>query len=219
MDVRQSTLLHKIAPASTDFNKPKPAIILLHGRGANEDDLLGLAPFLDPRFFVVAARAPFLFPHGGATWYDMLTVGSPEPRQFMESYEKLVQFVDDVKRFYPVDPHQLYLLGFSMGTVMSYAYALTHPEAVRGVVAHSGYVPEDTPLSFAWDRLKGKSFFVAHGTEDPVIGVEFARRARQLLSKTEATVAYHEYALPHSMSEESVQDFSQWLHGLIEKDS
>ena len=216
MQTVQSTLLHKIAPQNGIGNKKSPVLILLHGRGANEDDLLGLTPYLDPRFFVVAPRAPFPFPYGGTTWYDMLSEEKPNPEQFRESCERLVQFVHDVKEHYPADPERVFFLGFSMGAVMLYAFALTHPQEVSGVVAHSGYVPEDTSLVFGWEKLKGKGFFIAHGTQDPVIGIQSARRAKALLEKTEADVTYREYPIPHTMSEESVGDFSLWLRKRIQ---
>lgn len=207
----KSTLLHKVAPMSTATSGVYPALILLHGRGANEDDLLGLASYLDPRFLIISVRAPFEFPFGGYTWYDLHEVGAPELRQFNESYQRLSQFIEDVRQQYPVDPAQIFLLGFSMGSVMAYALSLTKPEMVKGIVAHSGYVPENTPLKFQWSKLAGLSFFVAHGTHDPVIGVDFGRRAQQLLSTTEADLTYKEYPIGHQVSEESLTDFSTWL--------
>lgn len=216
MQIVQSALLHKIAPHESATRQLSPTLILLHGRGANEDDLLGLVPYLDPRFLVIAARAPFRFPYGGATWYETLSTGLPQQDQFGESYERLVQFVRDVKEHYPVDPERLFFLGFSMGAVMSYAFALTFPQEVNGIVAHSGYVPEETSLVFEWKKLKGKGFLVAHGTEDPLIGVQFGRRAKELLEKTEADLTYREYPIQHSMSEESVNDCSSWLQARIQ---
>lgn len=217
MELIQTSLTHKIAPSSNHGAEPFPAIILLHGRGANEDDLLGLLPYFDPRFFVVAARAPFRFPYGGWTWYDVLEVGAPHLQQFAESYDRLVQFVQDMKAHYPVDPKRLFFLGFSMGAVMSYAYALTKPEDVRGVVAHSGYIPESSSLNLRLDSLNGASFFVAHGTEDPVIQIHFARRAKELLSQTKADLVYKEYPIPHTMSEESLKDLTDWLKKQLEQ--
>lgn len=211
MQTVPSSLVHTIAPHNGAAEIPLPTLILLHGRGATEEDLLGLVPYFPSQFLVIAARAPFPFSYGGATWYDVLSSGTPHPDQFDESCERLVQFVHDAKKHYPIDPQRLFFLGFSMGTVMSYAFALTHPEEVSGVVAHSGYVPEDTSLVFAWEKLKGKGFFVAHGTQDPVIGVQFAQRAKELLEKTEAEVTYREYPIPHSMSDESIGEFSAWL--------
>ncbi len=211
MQTVQSSLTYKIAPYDEADKRPFPTLILLHGRGANEDDLLALVPYLAPQFLIIAVRAPFPFVYGGATWYETLASGTPQPEQFTESYGRLVEFVRDMKEHYPVDHGRLFFLGFSMGAVMSYAFALTRPQEVKGVVAHSGYIPENTPLVFDWRETKGKEFFVGHGTLDPVVGIQFGRRAKELLEKNEASVVYREYPIQHSMSEESVSDFSLWL--------
>ncbi len=211
MKLIQSSLVHQLAPFDETAPGPHPTLILLHGRGANEEDLLGLVPYLDPRFLCIAARAPYRFGYGGYTWYDLQEVGSPESTQFDESYRKLSQFLDDVQAHYPVDPAQTYLLGFSMGTVMSYSLALTRPDRIRGVVAHSGYVPEKSSLQFFWDRLSRTAFFVAHGAYDPVIPVDFGRRAHELLSASSAPVVYREYPIQHQISDESLHDLAGWL--------
>ena len=187
-------------------------MILLHGRGANEDDLLGLAEYLDDRLFIVSARAPFQFQFGGGfTWYDILEVGKPEPKMFAESYRKLIEFFDDVRAGYPIDPLKIILCGFSMGTMMSYAMALTHPASVLGVAANSGYIPEDTELELQWDQIKSKPFFVAHGRMDPVIPVSFGQRAKELLEKAGADVTYREYDMGHQINEESLNDMMEWV--------
>ena len=212
----ESSLYHQIAPFDDSTENLLPTVILLHGRGSNEEDLFGLVPYLDPRFLFVAARAPFYFPYGGFTWYDLQEIGTPDAKQFNESYERLTQFLDDVQKHYPVDPQQTFLLGFSMGTVMSYSLALTKPERIKGVVAHSGYVPENTTLQFKWNELRLTSFFVAHGINDPVIPIQFGRRAQELLLRTEAPLVYCEYPIQHQISEESLRDLSSWLSKHLE---
>jgi len=212
----QSSLIHKVLEPEGGGNAPYPTLILLHGRGTNEDDLLGLVPYLDPRLLVVSARAPFQFSMGGWTWYEILEVGNPHPRQFQESCNRLAQFLSDVKQHYPVDPNRIFLLGFSMGTVMSFAMSLTKPKEIAGVVAHSGYVPEHTHLSFALDTLQNTSFFVAHGVHDPVIPVHFGRRAKELLTSANADLTYREYPIAHQISEESLSDLSGWLRLRLE---
>src|SRR5512142_3241059 len=120
MNLISSTLEHRVAPPEQSTAEQHPALIFLHGRGADEEDLMGLAPYLDPRFFLLSVRAPFAFPYGGYTWYEVGTVGIPEPGMFQESYGRLVTFVQDAVKGYPIDPSQVFLFGFSMGTVMSY---------------------------------------------------------------------------------------------------
>ncbi len=212
MNLIQSSLIHKILPPRKKSEGNPPALILLHGRGADEDDLLGLAEYLDERLFIISARAPFDFQFGtGYTWYDILEIGRPEAAMFAESYSKLVQFFDEVKKGYPIDHAKIFLFGFSMGTMMSYALALTYPDAIAGVIANSGYVPEETGLKFQWDKMKGKPFFVTHGTYDPIIPVSLGRRAKELLVQAQATVSYHEYDMGHQINEENLNGMMKWL--------
>ena len=212
----ESTLFHKISPLPTPGPGPYPGLILLHGRGSDEDDLLGLAPYLDPRLLVVSVRAPFQFPMGGYTWYSMEEVGNPELSELTESHHRVLQFVEDMPAMYPVDPEQLFLLGFSMGSVMSLAAALTRPAKIRGIVAHSGYVPEYPSLPFDWEHSAHCRFFVAHGVEDPVIPIQFGRRAKALLSEKGVDLTYREYPIAHHVSEESLSEIARWLTATID---
>ena len=212
-----AALVHKvIAPRLVSAGKA-PALVLLHGRGANEDDLLGLAEYLDERLMIVSARAPFAWTHGGGfTWYDVVDIGVPEPAMFTESYRKLEQFMADIRTGYAIDERRILLGGFSMGTVMSFALALSCPGSFLGVAAHSGLIPEATGLPYVWEEVRGKPFFVAHGVHDPVIPVAFARRAKELLTKAHAAVTYREYDLQHQIGEESLNDMMKWVSDLLD---
>jgi len=215
--IQSSLVYHVIPPAIEKPGPPYPTVVLLHGRGTDENDLLGLAPYLDKRLLLVSVRAPHPFTVGaGYAWYEVLEVGTPAAKQFAESYDRLSSFLKDIRREYPIDPSRLYLLGFSMGTVMAYAIALTKPEIVSGVVAHSGYVPENSGLKFRLDNLGPLSVFIVHGLHDPVIPVSFARRAKELLSQTSARLTYREYPIGHSVSEESIRDVVRWLSERID---
>ncbi len=210
-----STLTHRVAPPEGTGADRHPTLILLHGRGADEEDLLGLSAFLDERLLLIAARAPFPFAYGGYTWYEVGAVGTPEPGMFTESSGRLARFIDDVLDRYPVDPARLFLLGFSMGAVMSYAMALTRPALFRGVSANSGYIPENTHLTFHWKELAPVEFCVAHGTDDPVIPLAMAHRARELLTAAGAPLLYREYPMGHQISEQSIADVSAWMARLL----
>ncbi len=212
-----TTLVHRALPPERSGGSPPPLLVFLHGRGADEEDLLGLAPMLDERLFLVSAQAPFPFEYGGYTWYDITTSEVPDPVRFRESCDRLHQFLLDVRTGYAVDPARVFLFGFSMGCVMSYAMALTAPELVRGVSANSGYVPEGTHLNFRWLDLQQVEFFVTHGTQDPIIPVSLARRAEALLKASNATLTYREYPAGHELTEEGLRETGGWLKGLIEK--
>lgn len=211
-----TSLEHRILLPEDRSVSLHPTLILLHGRGADEEDLLGLAPRLDNRLLLLSVRAPFPFaPGGGYTWYDLDGIGTPEERTFRESMDRVNMFVDDIRAHYPVDPHQLSLLGFSMGAVMSFAVSLTRPEFFRFVSANSGYVPERTHLDLRWRDLAHLSIHIAHGTADPVIPLAFARRAQELFKQSNARWTYREYDMPHTISEESLADIIAWMRPLL----
>ncbi|MBI5474639.1 MAG: prolyl oligopeptidase family serine peptidase [Ignavibacteriae bacterium] len=207
-----STLFHRVLIPERSRADRHPTILYIHGRGADEEDLLGLSGALDERFMSIAVRAPFPFDFGGYTWYEILdATGKPEEKQFVLAYGKLAQFVEDALTQYPIDPQQLFLFGFSMGAVMSYALALTKPALFRGVVAHSGYLAEGTQLEYSWKNVAGRDFFIAHGCSDYTIPVQAARRARLLLEEASARLTYKEYDFAHQIGNESLADIAQWL--------
>lgn len=205
-----TTLEHRLLmPKRTDA-ATYPTILMLHGRGSDEEDLLGLAEYLDDRFLLIGARAPFAFPNGGYTWYDVKEYGEPDFDSFMISYGKLARFLGDVLAGYPVDPTTVLLFGFSMGTVMAYTLALTQPARICGVAANSGYLPEIPSLEYHWQELDHTEFFISHGTEDPIIPIVLARRARERLESSNAPVVYHEYLMPHTIGAQALTDVVAW---------
>jgi phospholipase/carboxylesterase len=212
----QTILEHRVVYPENSTAKTHPTLVMLHGRGADEEDLVGLSQYYDRRLLVLSVRAPFPFPGGGGyTWYDVGEVGTPEPAMFTASYDKLSQFFDDALKNYPIDPGRLFLLGFSMGTVMSFALSLTRPELFRGVMAYSGYVPERTHLTFQWQGLAHLEYFISHGTQDPVIPIDFARRTRELFRASNARVTYKEYPIGHQLSEEGLADSVLFFNRLL----
>lgn len=217
MKTIETTLTHRILPPERTDVVRHPLLIFLHGRGADEEDLLGLTPMLDERLFIVSARAPFAYEFGGFTWYDANAIGVPDGARFRESCDRLHQFILDVRAGYPVDPSRVFLFGFSMGCVMSLAMGLTAPELVRGISANSGYVPEGTHLKFRWQELQGLDLMVTHGAYDPVIPVAFARRTEELLKASNAKFLYREYNAGHELTDEGLHETAGWVKGLIEQ--
>lgn len=194
-----------------------PGLLLLHGRGADEADLMGLEGALDSRLAIVSARAPFRLGPGFA-WYGIGTVGSPEEETMKKSLEELRKFVQGVVPAHGIDPRRLYLMGFSQGAVMSAAICLTMPDEIAGVVMHSGYVPAESGLDLKPEQIEGKPFFLAHGKYDDVIPVTYGRDAHEYLVEAKALVTYQEYPMGHTISEESLYDVSEWLTGELDSE-
>lgn len=211
----RSSLTHVSLPPRQSGRFRPPLLILLHGRGADEHDLIPVTHYLDARFHIISVRAPFRFPYGGHTWYEIVEEGKPEPKQFSESFSKLETFIDDVVAYYPVAPGPFYLFGFSMGAMMALSYTMHHPERVRGVAAHSGYLPPETNGTYKWGDVANTSILLAHGTEDGIVPVKLARATRDLFSRSNASFKYTEYPIQHSVSEESIADIDAWFKGLL----
>ncbi len=208
-------LVYKVLEPRKKAGNTSPAIILLHGRGADENDLLGLSPYLDERLKIFSIRAPYPFEFGGYTYFQLNEDGTAEPVMFMESYKRLMHFVDGVASSADIDYRKIFLMGFSMGTIMAYALSLTHPEKFAGVIAQSGFVRDHPDLRFQWDQLAGCSFIITHGAGDPVIPIDLARKTKEMFSKSNADCTYREYPMGHEISEESLRDVCVWLEGKV----
>jgi len=195
--------------------EPEGLLLLHHGRGTNERDLLGLADFLDPerRLRVVTPRGPLTLPGSpGFHWYLVPRVGYPDPETFEAARAALAELHDELWEEAGLGPERTVLGGFSMGAVMSYALGLSADRpAVAGILAFSGFVPtlESWQPSLA-DRT-GSRAFVSHGRNDPVIAVDFAQRARELLSAGGLDVTYRESELGHQIDPAHLREASAWL--------
>lgn len=211
-------LTHRVHPAAQG-TPPHPGLLLLHGRGTDENDLLPLAPELDPRLFVISARAPLRFPWGGYMWYDLDRngVGFPEAQSLQHSIDLLEQFIGEILEAYPLDPEGLYLGGFSMGAVMAGTLALLDPERVSGAMVLSGYLPLGADLPFRPQEAEGHPIFQAHGALDPVIPVSFGREARDYLAGTPVDLTYREYPIGHEISYQELSDLSGWTTQVLDR--
>jgi phospholipase/carboxylesterase len=209
-----SLSLFHLVHSPQNSNSKHPAIVCLHGRGSNEEDLLGLAPYLDDRLLWISPRAP-LDLMGGYEWYRLEGIGQPIQSTFDAAVATLDRFIAEVMQTYPVDPDKFFLLGFSQGSMMSYSFALTWPNRVTGVIVQSGYIPLSSGLKVDKAELKGKPFLITHGIQDPLIPVQWGREAHTYLQSVEADSVYHEFPMGHTVSEESLSVIDEWLRERI----
>ena len=187
--------------------EPEGLLVLFHGRGADEHDLFPLLDALDPerRLLGVTPRGPFSFPPGGAHWYGLYRLGEPDPPTFLETYPQVTAWLDS----FGVPSERTVLGGFSQGAVMTYAVGLgsARPRPA-GLVALSGFVPIvpgfELDLSAPLPPVA-----IGHGTHDEVIGVEWGRQARDLLTAAGADVLYREYPLGHSIDPRYLREVAE----------
>ena len=191
-------------------DKPEGALVLLHGRGADELDLVPLLDLLDPhrRLLGVTPRGPFSFPPGGAHWYALREVGYPDPPTFDDAYGRLAEWLDGLG--FP--PERIALGGFSQGSVMSYALSLFEGRpSPAAVIALSGFIPTVPGFELELGSRKDLPVAIGHGAFDPVIGVEWGRRAKATLEAAGLQPLYRESPLPHAVDPHFLRELAPWL--------
>jgi phospholipase/carboxylesterase len=191
---------------------PAGALVLFHGRGADEFDLYPLLDFLDPekRLLGVTPRGPLSLPPGGAHWYALREVGFPDRQTFLTACRDVADWLDGFLEQWAVGHDRTVLGGFSQGAVMAYSFSLgkgrPRPAALIGL---SGFIP--TVDGFALDLSEAPPVAIGHGTFDPIISVEFARQARQTLEDAGVSVLYREYPLPHAIDPRFLLELRPWV--------
>jgi phospholipase/carboxylesterase len=205
-------LVHLIREPTRD---PEGALILNHGRGADEHDLHGLLDELDPerRLLGVTPGAPLTdVPPGGRHWYLVPRVGHPDPQTFHRSYELLTAFLDQLLEARGIGWDRTVIGGFSMGAVMAYAVGLgPNRPSPAAIMALSGFIPTVEGWEAQLDTRRGLPVLIHHGHHDPVIGVDFARRARELLIRAGLEVDYLETEAGHWVPPELLPRLRQFV--------
>ena len=187
---------------------PVGALVLLHGRGADEHDLFPLLDVLDPerRLQGYTPRGPLSLPPGGAHWYVVPRVGYPDRDTFWSSYRALAAWIDEL-------PYERIVLGgFSQGCVMSLALGLGAELARRpfAVCGFSGFIPEVDGWEIDTSRPL-PPVALGHGSLDQLIPVEFGRRARDRIVAAGGELLYREYQYPHTLDPAFLLEVRDWL--------
>jgi phospholipase/carboxylesterase len=207
-------LVHQLRPAT---GEAEGTLVLLHGRGTNEFDLLPLLDELDPgrRLHGVTARAPLELAPGGFHWYVTRAVGYPDHDTFHHTYGLAARWLDSLPKALGVPWSRTVLGGFSMGAVMSYALGLgVGRPAPAGVIAFSGFMPTVEGFELDLSDRDGYPVAIGHGTQDPVISVQFGRDARRRLEEAGAAVVYRETQMFHAIDPAFVRGLQSWVVGL-----
>jgi phospholipase/carboxylesterase len=211
-----TTLTYSVnLPAKTTSRTP--VMILLHGYGSNEADLFDLAKALDPRFITFSLRAPNSTADGGFCWYALERL--PDA-QFKYNYEeakasrtKILSFISNACKAYHLDSNQVFLMGFSQGSIMAYDISLYAPGKIKGVLALSGRMMEEsTTLKTDTARLAKVKFFIGHGSSDNLIKIEEAAKAEAFLRKKHVKdITSLSYEMPHSICGKVLNDIKAWV--------
>jgi phospholipase/carboxylesterase len=193
-----------------------PLLLLLHGFGSNESDLHSFANYLPENHYIVSIRAPFKLPNGGFAWYnisfdeDMNKFNDHE--QAKDSINMIINFIEELSNKYLIDKDKISLLGFSQGTILSYALCLNYPEKFKNIIGFSGYIDEAMINIESENTDYSKlNLYISHGKDDPVIPVDWARKSSEILKRNKIKYSFNEFNSGHTISSENFYDFKNWL--------
>ena len=193
-----------------------PLLLLLHGYGSNEEDLFSFATELPEEYYVVSARAPYDMMYGSYAWYA-INFDEDENKfsdigQAQISRDIIADFIDELVANYAIDSENVTLIGFSQGSILSYAVALSYPEKVQRLVAMSGYLNTEIAVDdFKNNDFSNLKIFASHGTVDQVIPVEWARNSIPVIENLGIPILYKEYPVGHGVAPQNFFDLKNWL--------
>lgn len=195
---------------------PSPgSLVLLHGYGANEHDLLQLGPELAPDRRTVSLQAPLSLPWGGRAWFNLQESAKGFEFDPAEIARALVQTLSAIEQVAREDDKPPLLLGFSQGAFMALMVALQRPRLLRGVLSLSGVPPQlGAPGQAAPAEFQGFPLFGAHGTRDPLLPIALGRGLREELGAAGFDVAWREYPMGHEVVLEELADARAWIAAL-----
>ena len=207
--------LHHVIRKST-LTENAPLLIMIHGYGSDENDLFSFASELPEELFIISVKAPHPMQPYGNAWYainfDADKGKWSDNEEAIESRDLIATFIDEAVTTYPVNKNNVSLLGFSQGTILSYAVALTYPEKVKNIIALSGYINKDIFPQDIENRDYSKlDFYCSHGSSDQVIPVNWARLTSPILDSLNIKYKYSEFPVGHGVAPQNFYELKDWL--------
>jgi phospholipase/carboxylesterase len=202
---------------------PRASVIVLHGLGADGNDLAPICHELDLR---AAGAVRFVLPHapkrpvtinGGYTmraWYDILDEASAgrEDEAGLRESQQIIAGLLDRERQRGIDAGRIVLMGFSQGCAMTLQTGLRYGEKLAGLAGLSGYLPLASTLERERHSAnQATPIFLAHGRDDEIVPIARAREAYANLGRLGYMVEWREYDMPHSLCREEIEDLNLWL--------
>jgi len=192
-----------------------PVLFLLHGYGSHEEDLFSFANYLPEEYLIISLRAPLTLGFGGYAWYSIHFNENQDKwsddSEAKKAQEVILYNIDYQLEQFKIKGQKVSLLGFSQGAILSWAVGLSYPERIDKIIALSGYVNEAI-FDYAKEGLDQLRSFSSHGTQDPTLPVEWARKGIASLEEKKLNVAYKEYPAGHGINQENFTDLLAWLN-------
>jgi phospholipase/carboxylesterase len=206
-------------PAGQNEGEKPPVLVVLHGYGTNEYDLLPIAEQIGGQFLIISFQAPIERPNGGHAWYDLIQTENgiiPDDLTRHESEEMLVVSLANIINLEGGDVNRVVLMGFSQGAAVIYSLLIVYDLKNYGItplasINLSGYIPRDILEAISEKRFDGFPFFISHGEFDDLIPMQALGEAEKLLTKQRADVTARMYPVGHGVLPETVEDIISWM--------
>lgn len=213
---KQTLSLEHNYKAAAQPNENPPVIIMLHGFGSDENDLFSFASELPDTYAIISLKAPIPMQPYGNAWYNIYFDANDgkfsDDAQAIASRDLVNECIDEIIDRYQVDPTNITLLGFSQGTILSFAIALSFPEKVKNVIGLSGYINEGI-LKEGYDQndFSNLNVYTSHGTVDQVIPISWAQKTKPFLDQLNIPTTYSEFPVGHGVAPQNFYEFKEWL--------
>ena len=211
----QTSLVYSVN-ASDGSQAHPPLLILLHGYGSNENDLLDLSKAFDPSFTSITLRGPRVIAQGSYAWYDLQVGGGArvyDYAQAVKSRNLILSFISNACKTLSLDSNRVFVMGFSQGAIMSYELALSANGKIAGIVPLSGRMMDETKkLPIKWEKLANLQVFIGHGSSDNVLAIEESTKAEAFLKAGKIkNIVFKTYQMAHSISGQEINDLKLWF--------
>jgi phospholipase/carboxylesterase len=210
----QAPLQHLVRKPKVEIDNP-PLLLLMHGVGSNEQDLFSLAQYLPDNFLVISARGPLSIGTNSFAWFEVnFSTGVPviNYAQAENSRNTIIEFIESLKTQYCFNDKEIYIGGFSQGSIMSYSVGLTRPDLIKGIAILSGrLLKEVKPQIASPNELSKLKVYISHGTADNILNIEYGREANAYLKTIGINPTYKEFEAGHTVNNEMVLSLIEWL--------
>ncbi|GAS84452.1 alpha/beta hydrolase [Paenibacillus amylolyticus] len=206
-----SPYIHEVRlPSHYNADQRYPVIFALHGMGSDEQDMLRLMEPLQSDFIIVAIRGPIVQGSGYA-YFQIKSIGNPIRELYDASVLGLQQLIVDLSAKYAIDPTRRYIAGFSKGAIMAMTLSLIMGDAIKGIVAMSGYIPQFVKDEYKLQPDSELSVFISHGDQDHLFPLQLGEDNADFFRQLTKHVTYVPYNGGHQVTPDLYQQFQQWL--------
>lgn len=215
--MKQTLSLDHNYRAPQNPSEASPVIIMLHGFGSDENDLFSFAGELPDTYTIISLKAPIPMQPYGNAWYNIYFDNGDgkfsDTAEAIKSRDLIVKCIDEIVEKYNIIKDEITLLGFSQGTILSFAVALSYPQKVKNIIGLSGYINEDLLIEdYELNDFGHLNVYASHGSVDQVIPVIWGRRTKPYLEKLNINCTYSEFPVGHGVAPQNFYEFKEWLH-------